>query len=72
MNGDRIIGSWKQLNGNVKQQWGRLIRDQFIVMAGRRDHLAGKIQESYGLSKDAEGKQLAAWQQQQKAVGHFK
>jgi uncharacterized protein YjbJ (UPF0337 family) len=66
MNWDRIEGNWKQLKGNVKQQWGKLTDDQLDVIAGKRDKLAGKIQESYGISKDEAEKQLAAWQERQK------
>jgi uncharacterized protein YjbJ (UPF0337 family) len=62
MNWDRIEGNWKQFKGNVKEQWGKLTDDQLDVIAGKRDHLAGKIQESYGLSKDETEKQLADWQ----------
>ena len=54
--------------GNVKQQWGKLSDDQLDVIAGKREHLAGKIQEAYGVSKDEAEKQLAAWQDRQKEM----
>ena len=63
---------WKQFKGNVKQQWCKLSDDQLDVIAGKRDHLAGKIQESYGVSKDEAEKQLAAWQKRQKEMGYSK
>jgi len=66
MNWDRIEGNWKQLKGTVKQQWGKLTDDQLDVIAGKRDLLAGKIQETYAVSKDDAEKQLATWQQAQK------
>jgi uncharacterized protein YjbJ (UPF0337 family) len=66
MNWDRIEGNWKQFKGNVKEQWGKLTDDQLDVIAGKRDNLAGKIQATYGLSKDEAEKQLAAWQQRMK------
>jgi len=62
MNWDRIEGNWKQFKGNVKEQWGKLTDDQLDVIAGKRDHLAGRIQESYGITKDETEKQLADWQ----------
>ena len=62
MNWDRIEGNWKQFKGNAKEQWGKLTDDQLDVIAGKRDHLAGKIQETYGISKDAAEKQLTDWQ----------
>ena len=66
MNWDRIQGNWKQFKGNAKQQWGKLTDDQLDTVAGKRDALAGKIQEAYGFSKDEEEKQLSNWQQAQK------
>ena len=60
------------IKGNVKEQWGKLTDDQLDVIAGKRDHLAGKIQETYGLSKDAAEKQLSDWQKRLKEVEHVK
>jgi uncharacterized protein YjbJ (UPF0337 family) len=65
MNWDRIEGNWKQFKGNAKQQWGRLTDEQLDVVAGKRESLAGKIQETYGLSKDETEKQLSAWESRQ-------
>jgi uncharacterized protein YjbJ (UPF0337 family) len=62
MNWDRIEGNWKQVTGKAKEQWGKLTDDDLDVVAGRRDQLAGKIQERYGIAKDEAEKQLAAWQ----------
>lgn len=62
MNWDRIEGSWKQLQGHAKAQWGKLTDDDLAVVAGRRDQLAGKLQERYGIAKDAAEEQIAAWQ----------
>jgi uncharacterized protein YjbJ (UPF0337 family) len=63
MNWDRIEGNWKQFKGNVKEQWGKLTDDQLDVIAGKRDHLAGRIQELYGISVEEAEKQLATWQE---------
>lgn len=65
MNWDRIEGNWQQFKGTAKQQWGKLTDDQLDVIAGKRDLLAGRIQEAYGVSKDEAEKQLSAWQQTQ-------
>ena len=51
MNWDRIEGNWKQLSGKVRQQWGKLTDDDLDVIDGRREELAGRIQEVYGVSK---------------------
>ena len=70
MNWDRIEGNWKLFKGNVKDQWGKLTDDQLAVIAGKRDHLAGKIQETYGISRDATEKQLTDWQKRMKEMNH--
>jgi len=46
----------------AKEKWGKLTDDQLDVIAGKRDQLAGKIQETYGVSKDEVEKQIAEWQ----------
>ena len=58
MNWDIVEGNWKQFKGKVKDQWGKLTDDQLDVIAGKRVDLAGKIQESYGVTKDEAEKQI--------------
>ncbi len=61
MNWDRIEGNWKQLQGKTLEQWGKLTKDDLDVIAGRRDQLAGKIQERYGIVKDEAERQVKVW-----------
>jgi uncharacterized protein YjbJ (UPF0337 family) len=61
MDWNRVEGNWKQLKGKAKQQWGRLTDDDLTRAAGRREELAGRIQERYGLAKDAAQKQVDEW-----------
>ena len=70
MNWDRIEGNWKQFKGNAKQQWGKLTDDQLDVIAGKHDLLVGRIQEAYGISKEATEKQVGDWLGQQKDTMH--
>jgi uncharacterized protein YjbJ (UPF0337 family) len=62
MNWEQIQGNWKQATGKAKEQWGKLTDDDLDVVAGRREQLAGKIQERYGVAKEEAEKQLAEWQ----------
>ena len=66
MNWDLIEGNWKQFKGNVKQQWSKLTDEQLEIIAGKREHLAGKIQVMYGIGKDEAEHQLSSWQNNQK------
>jgi uncharacterized protein YjbJ (UPF0337 family) len=58
MNWDRIEGKWRQLKGGVREHWGKITEDDLDVIAGKRERLAGKIQERYGIGKDAAERQI--------------
>jgi len=58
MNLDTVEGSWKQLKGKVIAQWGKLTGSHFGVIDGNRVELAGKVQEGYGITKDAAEQQI--------------
>lgn len=58
MNWDIIEGKWDQLKGSVKEKWGDLTDNELTEMAGRRDKLAGKLQEKYGWTKNEAEKNL--------------
>lgn len=64
MNWDRIEGNWKQLKGHVREQWGRLTDDEFDTIAGKRDKLAGCLQNSYGIARDEAEKQIRDFEAQ--------
>ena len=61
MNWDRIEGNWKQFRGRVQQQWGKLTNDDLDIVEGHRVELVGKIQERYGIAKDAAEQQINTW-----------
>jgi uncharacterized protein YjbJ (UPF0337 family) len=57
MNWDQLEGKWKQYEGKAKEQWGELTDDDLGVIDGKRQQLVGRIQERYGIAKDAAEKQ---------------
>lgn len=61
MDWNRVEGNWKQLKGRARQQWGKLTDDDLTTVAGRREELAGKVQERYGIARDAARKQVDEW-----------
>jgi len=58
MNWDQISGNWKQFTGKVKEKWGKLTDDDLTTIAGKRDQLAGLLQQKYGYAKDQAEKEL--------------
>jgi uncharacterized protein YjbJ (UPF0337 family) len=63
MNWDTVKGDWKQFQGKVKEQWGKLTDDDLNRIEGRREQLAGAIQKRYGIEKDEAEKQVMAFEQ---------
>jgi uncharacterized protein YjbJ (UPF0337 family) len=61
MNWDRVEGNWKQVKGQVQQQWGKLTNDDLDVIEGKRTELAGRLQERYGMAKDEADRQIDDW-----------
>ena len=66
MNWDVIKGDWMQFKGQVKEQWGKLTDDNLDQIAGKRDQLAGKVQEAYGVTKDQAELQVKAFEEAHK------
>ena len=62
MNWDEIKGSWKELRGRVREEWGLLTDDDVDVIAGRRDRLVGMIQQRYGTLKEEADDQVKTFE----------
>lgn len=58
MSWDLIAGDWKQFTGKVKEKWGKLTDNDLTTIAGKRDQLAGLLQQRYGYAKDQVEKEL--------------
>jgi len=52
MDKDRIVGSAKEIKGNVKQAVGKAVGDAKLKSEGKADKLEGKIQNAIGGLKD--------------------
>jgi uncharacterized protein YjbJ (UPF0337 family) len=58
MNWDQIAGDWKQFTGKAKEKWGKLTDNDLTTIAGKRDQLAGLLQQKYGYAKEQAEKEL--------------
>ncbi len=61
MNWTQIEGNWNQFKGRVRENWGKLTDDEVEEIAGKRDHLIGKLQERYGIVKEEAERQVDEW-----------
>ena len=61
MNWEQVESSWKQFMGSAKENWGKLTDDDLDQISGKREQLAGKIQETYGITRREAEKQVWDW-----------
>jgi uncharacterized protein YjbJ (UPF0337 family) len=69
MNWDQVQGKWKQYKGQAKEKWGKLTDDDLDVVDGKRQQLVGRIQERYGIAKDAAEQQADEFVETLKSQG---
>jgi uncharacterized protein YjbJ (UPF0337 family) len=53
MNSDTFEAQWKQMRGELRLWWGRLTDNDLEKIAGKKDRLAGMLQEKYGYTREA-------------------
>ena len=53
MDKDRVVGSAKEVKGNVKQAVGKTVGDAKLEAQGKSDKFEGKVQNAVGGVKDA-------------------
>lgn len=58
MNGDHCEGNWKRFSGKLKDQWSKFLGDNLGVDFGKRDRLAGSVQERQNIWKEEAERQL--------------
>jgi uncharacterized protein YjbJ (UPF0337 family) len=63
MNWDQIEGKWTEMKGMAKEKWGELTDDELNKLEGKRDRLAGLVQQKYGLAKEEVEKQIRDFEQ---------
>ncbi len=52
MNKLQIQGSWNEVKGKLKQQYGNLTDDDLVFAEGKDDELLGRLQKKLGKTKD--------------------
>jgi uncharacterized protein YjbJ (UPF0337 family) len=66
INEDILSGKWKQLQGKVRQWWGKLTDDDMTRINGQVEELIGAVQERYGYTKGQAENEVARFMGQLK------
>lgn len=70
MEWSEIEADWKALETVILDKWGRLTRDNIYDIAGKRETLAGKLQQLYGINKQEANHQINAFAQSVQDIKH--
>ena len=58
---DILLGRWKELKGQVRQQWGKLTDDDLLKLSGKTEELSGVLQQRYGYDKAKADTEINNW-----------
>jgi len=56
-----VASRWEQLLGSAKENWSKLTDRDLGEISGKREQLATKIQQLYGITKREAEKQVWDW-----------
>jgi len=62
MDWNRIEADWQRFKHAAKRRWDRLGEQQLNAIGGRRQVLAARIRDAYGISEAESEREVAAWQ----------
>ena len=62
MDWERVEANWAHYKGLARERWNRITADELDAIGGRREQLAHRIHEIYGISKGTAQMQLESWQ----------
>ncbi len=57
-----VEANWSHYKKVAKARWPRITAEEIDAIGGRREQLANRIHEIYGISKGAAQMQLESWQ----------
>ena len=69
MNWNQIESNWKELKGNIQQQWAELTNSDIDNMSGNREELTSKIQQTYSMDRQSAENEVDTWQNSQDDFG---
>jgi uncharacterized protein YjbJ (UPF0337 family) len=61
MNWEQVEDRWEHLMGSARENWSKISDDDLQQISGKREQLAVKIQETYGITRREAEKQVWDW-----------
>lgn len=61
MNWQQFKGDWNVARGRLREQWGRLTDDDLDQIERRREHLLGRVQQRYGMTREEAERAVDSW-----------
>ncbi|MGE0354567.1 MAG: CsbD family protein [Gemmatimonadales bacterium] len=61
MNRDTLQGTWMEMKGKVREEWGKLTDNDLDRIAGKREQLVGVLQQHYGWAKEDAERRVEEW-----------
>jgi uncharacterized protein YjbJ (UPF0337 family) len=62
MNALQIKGSWKEVQGKLKQKYAQLTDNDLMFTEGKEDELLGRIQKRIGKSKEEVKREIESFE----------
>lgn len=61
MNKDFLKGSWEQIRGRIRSEWGKLTDDDLTRANGDLEELVGIVRKRYGYEDDQARSKVDEW-----------
>ena len=61
MDWDQLERRWQDFAGSARARWNRLTDGDWQSISGKKEQLAERIQERYGIAKEKAGEQVDEW-----------
>jgi uncharacterized protein YjbJ (UPF0337 family) len=61
MNWEQLEGRWKEFAGSACAHWSKLTDDDWQAITGRKEQLATRVQQRYGITREAAERQIDEW-----------
>ena len=58
---DILLGKLHELNGHVREQWGKLTDDDLLLLSGKTEELSCVLQQRYGYDKAKAETEINNW-----------